>query len=96
MPLHNIELRRQTRHQTFFYLLSLLLFIFINLNCASGAAPKQKVAALDGAPGFYFTTINIYFNLFELCIRCRLHNKESRYQIGHQTFLFFIHYDNYH
>jgi hypothetical protein len=32
----------------------------IYLNCASGAAPQQGVAATDGAPDFYF------FNLFIL------------------------------
>ena len=53
-----------TRQGTTLFLSSLILFISIYFNCASGACPQQGVAAPDRAPLFFnlFQFIIIYWN----------------------------------
>jgi hypothetical protein len=65
VPLHNIESRDLTVDQTFILSLLWFVFIHINFNCASDAAPQQGFAAPDGAPDFcliLFLFVLIYFN----------------------------------
>ena len=81
--LHNNKSWHQTGRQNF------VIYIFmIYLNCASGAAPQQGVAATDGAPDFYFIQF-IYFNFFESCISC-CSTAGRQHQTGRQTSLFVI------
>ena len=49
------ESQRQTAHQTINF-----KFVSIYLNCTSGAAPQQNVAAPDGAPNNLFYQINLF------------------------------------
>jgi hypothetical protein len=72
-PLHNKELRQQRGHQTF-VLFHVLFLFFINLNCASGAAPQKEVAAFRWGSRLFKSWL-----LFMLIVdQVPLHNKELR------------------
>ena len=77
--------RRGTR---LFLLLNYSFILIIYLNCESGAAIQQGVAAPDGAPDFLIIKLSVYFNnLFELCIMCR--STTLNRSTGRDTRLFF-------
>jgi hypothetical protein len=80
--LHNKESRHQTGHQTFVQF-NFSLLILIYLNCASGAVPQQGVAPPDRAHDFF----NYNSHLFQFISIVLLHNKDSRQQTGHPTFI---------
>jgi hypothetical protein len=84
VPLHNKE-------SPDFLLRSIIINIYFNLNCASGAAPQQGVAAPDRALYFCFILFKfIHLNLFELCIRCRSTTWSQGTGWGTRLFLFFF------
>ena len=82
--LYNKELRHQTGHQTILSIFS-QSFVSIYLNCASGAAPQQQLRH-QRAPELIVIIIIIYFNLFELRIKCRYITRSCVTRWGNRLF----------